>query len=299
MPARVDAGASYAAEVERVFEIFTSGHVPFSASLVDEVEPAKGSQSPHEHPPCIGAASRMYWRIALAFIGNALFHRLSSFLFDVGLPWYGRVTIYVIVAGGLLLGSIWHWQESILYVPALPNPSNPAFGGTMKRPQDCPEGFRSPTERGLEFEDVQLECSDGVKCHAWFIPAANRELAPTILFSHENAGPMSLRLPLIEVLRHHLRANVLCYDYRGYGNSDQVQIDETGLMRDAHAAWRWLVGQSRVDATRIVLFGSSLGGAVTIQLARDLCKSKSQDATLPLPLGVVLMNTFTSIEAML
>jgi hypothetical protein len=48
-----------------------------------------------------------------------------------------------------------------------------------------------------------------------------------------------------------------------------------------------------------VLFGSSLGGAVTIQLARDLCKSKSQDATLPLPLGVVLMNTFTSIEAML
>jgi pimeloyl-ACP methyl ester carboxylesterase len=110
---------------------------------------------------------------------------------------------------------------------------------------------------------------------------------------------MSLRLPLIEVLRHHLRANVLCYDYRGYGNSDQVQIDETGLMRDAHAAWRWLVGQSRVDATRIVLFGSSLGGAVTIQLARDLCKSNFQDATLPLPLGVVLMNTFTSIEAML
>lgn len=27
VPARVDAGASYAAEVERVFEIFTSGHV--------------------------------------------------------------------------------------------------------------------------------------------------------------------------------------------------------------------------------------------------------------------------------
>ena len=57
----------------------------------------------------------MYWRIALAFIGNALFHRLSSFLFEFGLPWFGRVTIYIVVAGGLLLGSIWHWQESLLY----------------------------------------------------------------------------------------------------------------------------------------------------------------------------------------
>ena len=235
-------------------------------------------------------------RLAILLVANASISRFASLLLAFGLPLPVRVVAYTLVAAIGLVGAIWVWQESILYVPAIPSPSNPALG-RIHRPSDCPAGFRSPSERGLPFEDVHLISSDGVKCHAWFFPAPKRESASTILFSHENAGPMSLRLPLCEVLHRSLRCNLLCYDYRGYGDSEQAKIDEAGLMQDAHAAWRWLLDQSGVDPTRIVLFGSSLGGAVTIQLARDLCIS--QEPRTPLPLGVVLQNTFTSIEAML
>ena len=67
-------------------------------------------------------------------------------------------------------------------------------------------------------------------------------------------------------------------------------------MLDAHAAWRWMVEQSAVDTSRIVLYGRSLGGAVTIQLARALCEEA--DKGLPgarLPAGIIVANTFTSI----
>lgn len=90
--------------------------------------------------------------------------------------------------------------------------------------------------------------------------------------------------------------NLLVYDYRGYGQSDDARIDEDGLMRDAHAAWRWLLEQGGVDTTRVVLYGRSLGGAVSIQLARDLCEA---GGPAPLPAGLIVCNTFTSIEAML
>ena len=43
--------------------------------------------------------------------------------------------------------------------------------------------------------------------------------APTIVLCHANAGNMGLRLPLAHALVHAARANVLLWDYRGYGAS--------------------------------------------------------------------------------
>lgn len=246
--------------------------------------------------------------------GIALF---SEVLAAAGVPQPVRMVVYAVVAFTALVGSLWYWQESLLYMPSIPDPSNPLAGQKLRRPADGPEGLRSPPERGLEFEDLRLKASDGVTIHAWFIPAAaGRHSAPTLLFSHENAGSMALRLPHLKMLHEQLGCNILCYDYRGYGDSDDATIDEAGLMRDAHAAYRWLVHEGGVDAARIVIYGASLGGAVSIQLAKDLCEGSGgdgggadddgsggggggADAALPRPLGVVVCNTFTSIEGML
>ena len=69
--------------------------------------------------------------------------------------------------------------------------------------------------------------------------------------SCRNAGSMALRLPLFQLLHSQLRCNLLAYDYRGYGESDDVTIGEEGLMRDAHAAWRWLIDHAGI-ATGLV-----------------------------------------------
>lgn len=76
--------------------------------------------------------------------------------------------------------------------------------------------------------------------------------------------------------------------YRGYGLS-QGRPNEAGLTQDAQAALAALRARTDVDASRIVLFGRSLGGAVALRLAVD-----HQDAIQ----GLILENTFTSVEDM-
>ena len=74
-------------------------------------------------------------------------------------------------------------------------------------------------------------------------------------------------------------------------------------MRDVRAAWDWLLEQPAVDASQIFLYGRSLGGAVTIQLAAVLCDGAAASGAgvppPPLPAGVIVCNTFTSIEGLL
>ena len=73
-------------------------------------------------------------------------------------------------------------------------------------------------------------------------------------------------------LHSKLRANVLFFDYRGYGFSDG-EPTEPGLIRDAHAALRWLwkrAHDGQINGSRIFITGRSLGGAVALHLAAAL-----------------------------
>jgi len=181
-------------------------------------------------------------------------------------------------------------QESMLYVPCV-------MPG-MQTPSDNPEGMRSPADMGMKFEDVFLETGDGVRIHAWFMPAGNEEetrSASTLLFCHANAGNIGLRLPNFQQLIERLHMNVLALDYRGFGRSEGTPSEE-GLIEDALTAWRWLRQASesgRIDGNRLFVFGRSLGGAVSIALASTL----GQRGEGPAPQGLILENTFTSISA--
>lgn len=61
--------------------------------------------------------------------------------------------------------------------------------------------------------------------------------------------------------------NVLIVSYRGYGKSSGSPT-ESGLKIDAQAALDYLVNErADIDNKKILVFGSSLGGAVAIDLA--------------------------------
>lgn len=177
-------------------------------------------------------------------------------------------------------------QETMLYVPEV-------MAG-MKTPADNPEGYRSPAEKGLKFEDVNLKTADGLKLHAWFIEAGGEKTktATTILFCHANAGNIGLRLPNFAKIVERLEANILAFDYRGYGYS-QGAPSEPGLIEDVLSAWGWLdeaAKAGRIDGHKVFVFGRSLGGAVAIALAN--CMHEQGNA---LPAGLILENTFASI----
>jgi len=181
-------------------------------------------------------------------------------------------------------------QETVLYVPCV-------VPG-MQTPDQNPEGMRSPADKGLEFEDVNLQTSDGLQIHAWFIPAGDKakaKTAPTILFCHANAGNIGMRVPNFAAIVSKLEANILALDYRGYGRSEGSPTEE-GLIEDALTAWRWLrkaSDEGRIDGRRVFVFGRSLGGAVAIALTCAL-QRQSEGA----PCGLILENTFASISAL-
>ena len=144
------------------------------------------------------------------------------------------------------------------------------------------EIYRDPSFYGWAFEDVSLDVGDGETSHAWWIPVADAR--GVCLFSHGNAGNIADRLESISILRE-LGLSVLAYDYGGYGRSSG-KPSEARLYDDIRAAWRHLTADRGIGAETIVVFGRSLGGGPSAQLATEVA-----------PAGVVLESTFTSVPA--
>ncbi|HEY0101221.1 MAG TPA: alpha/beta hydrolase [Pyrinomonadaceae bacterium] len=195
--------------------------------------------------------------------------------------WRMARIVLLLCAG--LAGYLMLFEDSFIYFPA----KYPA-GAWERAELRAREG-----EIVARVEDVQLVAADGVRLHGWYgTPQVGRggQLEPvradsTLLFLHGNAGNISHRY---EIVRDFVKlpVNVLIIDYRGYGKSEG-RPSEQGLYTDARAAWDYLTTTRAVPASRIVIFGESLGGAVAIDLA-----SKTNAC------GLVVQSSFTSIGDM-
>jgi hypothetical protein len=137
-----------------------------------------------------------------------------------------------------------------------------------------------PDELGIDAEDAWLVAEDGVRLHAFHLPAPGGA-SRAILLLHGNAGNASHRLPLAAEYAG-LGADVLLLDYRGYGLS-AGRPSERGVYADARAALAHM-GSRGFAEERVVLIGQSLGGAVAVDLAQERRLA-----------GVVLESTFSSL----
>jgi fermentation-respiration switch protein FrsA (DUF1100 family) len=139
----------------------------------------------------------------------------------------------------------------------------------------------TPRELGLDAEEVFLETEDGVRIHAFFLPAAGSRRG--LIFLHGNAGNASHRLPNAMMFQQ-LGVNVLLLDYRGYGRS-QGSPEESGLYLDARAGLAHMMNERGIAQEQIFVFGRSLGGAVAVDLAQQRRLA-----------GVILESTFSSLS---
>ncbi len=124
--------------------------------------------------------------------------------------------------------------------------------------------YDQPEEHGLDYESVFFESRDGTRLHGWFLPA----VAPargTVIHCHGNAGNVTGHYRSVAWLPAR-GWNVLCFDYRGYGQS-QGRPTREGTVLDAHAAIDYARTLDLVDSSRLVLFGQSLGGTVALVVA--------------------------------
>jgi hypothetical protein len=118
---------------------------------------------------------------------------------------------------------------------------------------------------------VDVRSSDGVTLRGWYLPpepapagpASTR--APALLWFYGNGETVAFDAPVLRELRPPGWA-LLALDYRGYGGSTGTP-SETGLRRDAEAAWDFLVARPEVDPARVALYGRSLGSVPALHLA--------------------------------
>lgn len=144
-----------------------------------------------------------------------------------------------------------------------------------------------PLERGnwephrFEYEDILFQSEDGTQLHGWFLPRAGAKR--TILYCHPSEEQVADNGRLASALGRRLDAEVLVFDYRGYGKSDGKPYEQ-GVIADGRSAQRWLAERTGREVDDIVLIGRSIGGGVATALAVELGAK-----------ALILQNTFTRL----
>jgi uncharacterized protein len=131
---------------------------------------------------------------------------------------------------------------------------------------------RTPASSGLAFDRVAFAATDvGVpRLKGWWIPAAPgaARVRFTVIYLHGQHGNIGDTVDSLARL-HDAGVNVLAFDYRGYGDSQQARPSERNWRRDAEWALEYLTGTRHVDASAIVLYGTGLGANLALEVAAE------------------------------
>jgi fermentation-respiration switch protein FrsA (DUF1100 family) len=144
----------------------------------------------------------------------------------------------------LLIGGLYLFQRSLLYMP---DPARPQLGPLA----------------GLGYREVTLTTADGLALLSWYRPA--RDGNPVVAYFHGNGGNLGYRTNRM-VRFAEAGLGVLMLEYRGFGGNPGAP-SETGLYADAAAALDFLSRQEGIPASRLVLYGESLGSGVAAHMA--------------------------------
>jgi uncharacterized protein len=134
---------------------------------------------------------------------------------------------------------------------------------------------------GRPVEELAFDTPDGLRLRGWLVGPADRP-APLVVYYGGNAEEVSwqAREPGWPA-----DWSLALVNYRGYGGSEG-KPSERNLFADALAVFDALARRPDVDASRIVLFGRSLGSGVAVHVA----------AERPVA-GVILVSPFESMIA--
>lgn len=132
---------------------------------------------------------------------------------------------------------------------------------TRRHPQQV---FASPTEYGLELEEIEFTTSDHIRLNGWWIPAKNSK--ETIIFLHGYSGSMDPDLKYAPAL-HHAGYNILMFDFRAHGRSEgKVTTLGAVEVRDVQAAIEFAKTRGSL---KIGLLGFSMGGRTALLTAAE------------------------------
>lgn len=121
-----------------------------------------------------------------------------------------------------------------------------------------------PEKYNMQYDKYTIKSGDG-QLHYWFFPN-NTKTTKTVVISHNGEGNMADYLRRIDNFKS-LGYNVVIYDYRGYGESSELEIDNSmyilpHMYVDLQAVVKHV--QSKKGATDLLLYGWGPGAAISL-----------------------------------
>jgi abhydrolase domain-containing protein 12 len=245
-------------------------------------------------------------------MGSALSLTLKVVLIGLGAP----LTIYLGILGLLIAAPSLQTYAVYLHKVTL----------TWSKDLNVPEQFGFLHNQVVPF---YIETEDGVKLHSWQVLPLGiyddnqeeilsqdlsgpvKDITSTVnfrllrddpetrlvIYMHGTSGtigstirPTSYRNLCSAPLN---KIHVLSFDYRGFGLSSGLP-SEQGLLIDALAVVKWATTTAQVPPDRIVIYGQSLGSAVSVSLVNHLAK---QHSSLPFA-GVIISASFADLPSL-
>ena len=144
---------------------------------------------------------------------------------------------------------------------------------------------KTPADIGLRFEDLRIPLNARDYLHAWWIPAAMPS-DQVILVFHGNGYVLEDMVEDETSSLHDIGTNLLLVDYRGYGSSTPIALNEMTVDEDAEASLDYLLRDRMVPVGNVIVLGRSIGSGPATYLAmnnRGLA-------------GLILESPFSSID---
>lgn len=140
----------------------------------------------------------------------------------------------------------------------------------------------------MQRQEIEF-ISDGSRCSAWFYPANSKSKRPCVVLAHGLAGIKEMRLDTYAEKFAQAGYHALVFDYRHFGASagePRQLLDIAKQHQDWKAAIAYARARPDVDASKIVLWGSSLSGGHVIAIAAQDRNVAAVIAQVPHMLGL-------------
>lgn len=169
-------------------------------------------------------------------------------------------------------------------------------------------GLTEPVQVGLHCtRNLKVSSDESIQLGVWHIPPDESKCTlnddqlnqidnlfnderMVILYVHGIGGTRSTshRVDLYKVLSNQMHFHVITFDYRGFADSTHIWPTSDGMTNDTNAVYRWLRINYGIPSERIVVWGHSLGTAVTVRFLSSVTES--------IPKAAILEAPFTTIQ---
>ncbi len=146
-----------------------------------------------------------------------------------------------------------------------------------------------PKEFGIDYEEVNLRTDDGLTLKGWLYKPREQS-AKAVILSHSGQGNMA---DLIELASNFVTLGyyVLTYDYRGFGESDDFDINPNFYIyaqfeNDLHAAINY-INRYLSRARTLHLWGVGMGAGLSLAVGANRTEVN----------GIIADSPYTTLDA--